>query len=139
MIHNMGRRVSLCTKCADPISVNTYYFMPISEKCSPLSVIPLFIFAEINSRKLQKCDLSLVVSIHSMRQFNCLKNYPLADWTIREINSYFRYLNCCGGGPNILPLCLLAVLDGAKPSIFWIFCLMLIVQSMYRKMNEHSV
>ena len=35
--------------------------------------------------------------------------------------------------------CFDAALDGAKPNAFWMFCLMLIVHKMYKKMNEQSV
>lgn len=46
-------------------------------------------------------------------------HYPETESNIA--NNDTHHLNCWGGGPNILPLCLLAVLDGAKPSIFWMF------------------
>lgn len=49
------------------------------------------------------------------------------------------YLNCPGAAPKSPPLCLLAALDGAKPSNFCIFCRIDMVHKIYKKINEHSV
>lgn len=57
-----------------------------------------------------------------MRLFYIVLNRTSLDLVIIYLNIKIKsncdYLNWPGAGPNIPPPCLLAALDGAKPSIF---------------------
>ncbi len=46
-----------------------------------------------------------------------------------EHSAFLHHLYLFGSGPHMLD-CLEAALEGANPSAFWMFCLMLIVQRM---------
>ena len=80
---------------------------------------------------------------HTLSGFSIVRWIPLFSWRSavekKCCNSFcgraglpgdVHHLYLLGSGCHILPACLLAARDGAKPSAFWMFCLIDIVQRM---------
>lgn len=83
-----------------------------------------FLTQQNHQNKNVKLDMNCLYSKSNSVFDESPKNHIYTYIYIWIYNLIFAqiHLNCWGGGPKILPLCLLAVLEGANPSIFWIFC-----------------
>lgn len=97
---------------ADAVSFTT--FLTLTSKSKKLI---------LNHTKNLIC-LSRIIKTNSYPRVLKLIYFENPQWNEHEINdthTFNIYLNWPGAAPNSPPPCLLAALDGANPSSFWIF------------------